>query len=255
MQTTIKLTMTNPTTEVLASSLRRSARHQPATLAGDSTNESEKEDGFDVSDYLNEVAGMESEIVRSVSETTALRALDITRGHHRRQDRLEKAFLEGVRRIVTKENVMKWGKMLELIPNPHWTPRMSPDAKVVPRCFVLFGGDITHQKLSLCNDMLIDWQMNYKKQRFKEGECPWYSVDVQNMEVRTFLAHMAKTCTWRYTTKHFSNFEGSLLVIIVEINDFLLLNCTKIQHCQRQEKGAKVQIISSSIKTTKREKL
>ena len=162
MQTTIKLTMTNPTTEVLASSLRRSARHQAATLAGDSTNESEKEDGFDVSDYLNEVAGMESEIVRSVSETTAPRALDITRGHHRRQDRLEKAFLEGVRRIVTKENVMKWGKMLELIPNPHWTPRMSPDAKVVPRCFVLFGGDITHQKLSLCNDMLIDWQMNYK---------------------------------------------------------------------------------------------
>ena len=214
MQTTIKLTMTNPTTEVLASSLRRSARHQAATLAGDSTNESEKEDGFDVSDYLNEVAGMESEIVRSVSETTALRALDITRGHHRRQDRLEKAFLEGVRRIVTKENVMKWGKMLELIPNPHWTPRMSPDAKVVPRCFVLFGGDITHQKLSLCNDMLIDWQMNYKKQRFKEGECPWYSVDVQNMEVRTFLAHMAKTYTWRYATKHFSNFEGSLNAVM-----------------------------------------
>ena len=70
MQTTIKLTMTNPTSEVLASSLRGSARHQAATLAGD-TNESEKEDGFD---------------------TTALRAPDITRGHHRRQDRLENAF-------------------------------------------------------------------------------------------------------------------------------------------------------------------
>ena len=44
-------------------------------------------------------------------------------------------------------------------------------------------------------------------------------------------------------------------MIIAEINDFLLLNCTKIQHCQRQRKRAKVQIISSSIITTKREKL
>ena len=44
-------------------------------------------------------------------------------------------------------------------------------------------------------------------------------------------------------------------MIIAEINDFLLLNCTKIQHCQRPRKGAKVQIRSSSTKTIKREKL
>ena len=51
-------------------------------------------------------------------------------------------------------------------------------------------------KKKLVNNVAIDWQMYLKKKRYKEGECPYYDCEIQNMEFRAFLLHMEKNHGW-----------------------------------------------------------
>ena len=109
--------------------------------------------------------------------------------------------------------------MLEDVPNPQFTPRMRANNEMVPRCFVPVSGTVDAQKLSLANNMLVDWQLHHSKRRVRDGECPWYSPNLQNMKVRTFLARMNKNYAWQYTKKDFDRLEGCLNSVMAKVDE------------------------------------
>ena len=95
--------------------------------------------------------------------------------------------------------------MLEPVKNPS-----SLGSAEVPFCFVACSGITSQQKILLGNGMLVDWQLNLTKKKFKEGECPWYQPSTQGTNLRTFFGHMSKCYDWKFSEKDLKNFEGCL---------------------------------------------
>ena len=177
---------------------------------------------FDLSSYMHEVNELDVDVDRTGSETAALESLDVTKQHHYRQTKLEEDFIAGVGNVETSTGKKKWEKVLELVPNPNPTVGRRAMSKEVPRCFVELSGQITNDKINLLNGMLVDWQMRHKKCKVKDGECPWFQPGTQNLNIRAFLAHMAKNYNWNYTKRDFENSEGSLNAVMTSIyNDRL----------------------------------
>ena len=92
-------------------------------------------------------------------------------------------FLVGLGCIKDK-NGNKREKILELVPNKSWKVLNQP--KLIPRAFLVLAGSKTIAKVRLCNELLVNWQINIKKKaKVKEGKCPFYSPSTQNVELRT----------------------------------------------------------------------
>ena len=172
---------------------------------------------FDVSAYLNRIHEIDKDVARSSTEAAALEALDTTKGHNTRQHRLERSFLTYIEATVTTDGTPKWAEVMKRIPNPNYNASMSNHLKEVPLLYVLLSGGTTMDKKKLVNNVVIDWQMYLKKTRFKDGECPYYECEVQNMEFRAFLSFMAKTHGWFWCYSDFSNFDGSLNAVMKTI--------------------------------------
>ena len=77
--------------------------------------------------------------------------------------------------------------MLVEVKNPNCIPGTN-QPEMVPAGFVVCSGEKTPEKLHLTNHMVCDWQVRFKKLRFKNGDCPFYQPVAQNMLIRAFLA-------------------------------------------------------------------
>ena len=188
-------------------SARIEAARQPQTAASSQPE-------FDVSAYLKRIHEIDKDVARTPTEATALVALDTTKGHFTRQHRLERSFHAYIEATVTTDGTPKWAEVMKLIPNPNYNTKMPDHLKEVPLLYVLLSGATTMDKKKLVNNVAIDWQMNLKKKRHKEGECPFYECEIQNMKFRAFLSHMAKTHGWCWCYSDFSNFDGSLNAVM-----------------------------------------
>ena len=49
--------------------------------------------------------------------------------------------------------------------------------------------------------------------------CPFYQPSTQNVELRTFFAHMARTHNWQFNENDLKGFTGSLDAVIAELYD------------------------------------
>ena len=194
---------------------RVSARVEAARELQNDASSSQSD--FDVSSYLNRIHEMDKNVARSSTEAAALEALDTTKGHHTRQHRLERSFHAHVKGTVTTDGTPKWGEVMKLIPNPNYNTKMPDHLKEVPLLYVLLSGATTMDKKKLVNNVAIDWQMYLKKTRYKKDECPYYECEVQNMEFRAFLSHMAKTHGWCWCYSDFANFDGCLNAVMKTI--------------------------------------
>ena len=191
-------------------SARIEAARQPQNAA---SSQSE----FDVSAYLNRVHELDKNVERSATEAAALESLDTTKGHNTRQHRLERSFHAYIEATVTTDGTPKWAEVLKSIPNPNYNSKMPDHLKEVPLLYKLLSGATTMDKKKLVNNVAIDWQMYLKKTRVKEGECPYYECEVQNMEFRAFLSYMAKTHGWCWCYSDFAIFDGSLNAVMKTI--------------------------------------
>lgn len=86
----------------------------------------------------------------------------------------------------------------------------------MPLAFVLLSGNVTHDKIMLCNNMVVDWQVRIKKKKFKEGDCPWYQPNTQAVLFRTFISHMGKKHSWNIGESDLKGFEGCLNAVLKE---------------------------------------
>ena len=141
---------------------------------------------------------------------------------------LQDSFVEGCSKVMTKDGIPKWKKMLQLVKNPQYRGRTGKNASAieyVPRCFLTLGGDLTAEKIDLANQMIRDWQLGLKKKvkkktnkkkinidekDEKEEECPYYQPLTQSAELRMFFGHMKHFYYWQFTMKTFKGFEGSV---------------------------------------------
>ena len=106
--------------------------------------------------------------------------------------------------------------MLKNVKNPQFV--VGNGSSVVPFAFVAVSGFPSRKKLMLANAMLIDWQINLRKKTTKKDEvCPFYQPSTQNVEMRTFFAHMAKMHDWQFSESELKGYKGSLTGVIQEI--------------------------------------
>ena len=70
----------------------------------------------------------------------------------------------------TKNGKQKWEKMLELVQNPNYIEGTDDDSdcESVPFGYIAIAGTLTKQKIRLCNEMVVDWQINHKKKKVKK---------------------------------------------------------------------------------------
>lgn len=117
------------------------------------------------------------------------------------------------KKIDTDEAVPKqvWKDMVQLVPNPiHIVGGADVYQQWIPRILTLVSGVPTPEKKDLMNRALKDWQMNLKKVKYKEGECPYYAPSVQNMQLRSFFSKLRDMYDFRFTLSDFKKFRGSL---------------------------------------------
>ena len=201
-----KMRLANATAGLSRRETRASRRATRATanVANESHEDSE------IQDFMKEIQGIENEVERSQTEKEAMESLDVTIHHHKRQNKLEDALVQGLAKIKNREGKQKWEAMLVPVPNRYYIPGRKYSAQNVPRFFDLLSGDKTPSKTQMANSLLVDFSLKHKKRRFKEGDCPWYSPVTQSTELRVMLAHMTKNYGWQYTELDFKGFEGCL---------------------------------------------
>ena len=104
-----------------------------------------------------------------------------------------------------------WKNMIELIPNPMYiVGGRDIYQKTIPRILVVVSGERDPKKKELMNRALKAWQLNLKKTKWKEGECPYYAPGVQNMRLRAFFSKVREVYDFRYTLSEFKKWDGSL---------------------------------------------
>ena len=99
---------------------------------------------------------------------------------------------------------LKWREMLEEV-----GAGTRSDPKVA-KLFKAFSGKLTRVEMQLFNMMLVDWQLNLKKERFKTGECPWYQPSSQRKDYFTFWGFLKRQYDFEVNEKDFRNFDGSV---------------------------------------------
>ena len=82
--------------------------------------------------------------------------------------------------------------------------------------FVLkaFAGTLNCEEIKLFNLMLVDWQLQLKKEKFKVGECPWYQPSSQRKDYFTFWGILQREYGFQTTADNFKNFDGSVWKVI-----------------------------------------
>ena len=101
-----------------------------------------------------------------------------------------------------------------MIPNPFKTGGKASEDRpqLVPEVFTMASGSPDNDKRDLINAMVVDWQVDLRMSKPPKPPktCPFYSPTSQNIQIRTFFAHMKKHYNWQYTDNDFKGFKGSL---------------------------------------------
>ena len=110
-----------------------------------------------------------------------------------------------IHQSVDKHGRQKWADMLDVIGEG-----TAKDPKL-PRVLKAFRGrDLTEDKIQIFNLMLVDWQISLKKEKVKDGECPWYQPSTQRKDYFTFWGMMNRTYKVKATVNDFQRFDGSV---------------------------------------------
>ena len=176
------------------------------------TSTSTVTNSFDISSYYDEISAIENNVQRSAIEVLALKSSGVTAKHVKRANGLERDFLNGLEAIHDKNGNQKWEKMLEMEKNSNKVRVRSSDE--VPTAFSTCAGTPNQVKILLANAMIVDWQLNLRKKKFDEHECPFYQPSTQSVGVRTFFGHMKKYYDWQINENDLKNFPGSLDAVL-----------------------------------------
>ena len=99
---------------------------------------------------------------------------------------------------------LKWREMLEEV-----GAGTRSDPKI-PRVFKAFSGNLTKDEIQIFNMMLVDWQLGLKKEKVKDGECPWYQPSSQRKDYFTFWGRLKRAYGFQCSDKDFKDFDGSV---------------------------------------------
>ena len=170
----------------------------------------------DISEILKGVTLFEKGVEKDSSTLVAMTSHDVTMKHATRTNKLELSFISTLSSITNGEGVLKWAEQLKEVDNPNFIPSTSSSEKV-PKLFLLLAGAKTRVKKQLCNAAIVDWQLDMKKEKVKEGDIPFKQPSTQNVEIRAFFAHMAKQYGWVWKDKDFKGFEGALNGVLTKL--------------------------------------
>ena len=174
------------------------------------------DDQWCIDNYLHELCALDLDVERTKEDSEALSASDISKKHDKRAHKLEDSFVQGISKVYTLAGKQKWNSMLRSVKNPQFV--VGNGSSVVPFAFVAVSGSPSKKKLMLANAMLIDWQINLRKKNTKNDEvCPFYQPSTQNVEMRTFFAHMAKMHDWQFSEAELKGYKGSLTGVVQEM--------------------------------------
>ena len=86
----------------------------------------------------------------------------------------------------------------------------------VAKVFKAFAGKLTKDEVQIFNMMLVDWQVGLKKEKCKEGECPWYQPSTQRKEYFTFWGQLNRVYGFQSNWDDFKRFDGSVWNVMKE---------------------------------------
>ena len=112
----------------------------------------------DIDSILREVNEIDRKVKRTDGAEKALDNKGMTTGHWKRANKTEESFLNGLASVVDVDGNMKWGSILQEVPNPNKTTSRvgSERTDTVPRAFLILAGPKAQKKIELCNAMLCD---------------------------------------------------------------------------------------------------
>ena len=175
---------------------------------------------YDLDAILREVNDIDKNVIRTEEAERALDNKGMSRSHWNRASKQEQSFLDGLSVVRDKDGNQKWASLLVEVANPNKTSSRvgSERSEMVPKAFVVLAGVKTQKKVELANAMLCDWQLDLKMKKLPKGkkECPFYAPVTQNMNLRTFYAHMRKNHGWNYYESDFKSWKGCLDGVLSE---------------------------------------